>query len=351
MPKQYAGLSEVFMKLRRALAAAAATAAIAPIALLSAPAAFADGEAPDAPAAVSDETPASTPAETPASTPATPSSPETTPSTPETPSTPASTPATNDTAPSGKPSDSTSPSPSASATPSDEPTDPTGICEVDNEDYQSKLSVSLSGLPGKIAAGSGWHGFTLNVKNPTKTDLDEAIFYAGVGPNDENAENAYKASQVRLQAKVDGTWVDIDDGDGYSFGFLDLSGIKAGKSVNYQLRLNVKAGAPIGEGLTIGGGFYNDDELDCLSDTSASYIIQIVKPGTDTDGTKPQEGGKVPMPSEKPNDDNTQEVTGSLAETGSSSMVPTIGLIGGVAVVAGAGAVFTVRRRKAGATA
>jgi LPXTG-motif cell wall-anchored protein len=32
-------------------------------------------------------------------------------------------------------------------------------------------------------------------------------------------------------------------------------------------------------------------------------------------------------------------------------MVPTIGLIGGVAVVAGAGAVFAVRRRKAGATA
>ncbi|WP_406104598.1 LPXTG cell wall anchor domain-containing protein [Streptomyces sp. NBC_01003] len=335
------------MKLRRALAAAAATAAIAPIALLSAPAAFAD-ETPDT-TTVTTETP-STPAETPPSTPATPSSPETTPSTPESPSTPASTPATTPVStPSGTPSDSTSPSPSA--TPTEEPTLPTGICEEDNEGYQSKLSVSFSGLPGKIAAGSGWHGFTLNVKNPTKSDLDEAIFYAGVGPNDENAENAYKASQVRLQAKVDGSWVDIDDGDGYSFGFLDLSGIKAGKSVNYQLRLNVKAGAPIGEGLTIGGGFYNDDELDCLSDTSASYIIQIVKPGTDTDGTKPQEGGKVPMPTEKPNDNNTQEVTGSLAETGSSSMVPTIGLIGGIAVVAGAGAVFTVRRRKAGATA
>ncbi|MFH8731771.1 MULTISPECIES: LAETG motif-containing sortase-dependent surface protein [unclassified Streptomyces] len=335
------------MKLRRALAAAAATAAIAPIALLSAPAAFAD-ETPDT-TTVTTETP-STPAETPPSTPATPSSPETTPSTPESPSTPASTPATTPAStPSGTPSDSTSPSPSA--TPSDEPTDPTGICEEDNEGYQSKLSVSISGLPGKIAAGSGWHGFTLNVKNPTKTDLDQAIFYAGVGPNDENAENPYKASEVRLQAKVDGTWVDIDDGDGYSFGFLDLSGIKAGKSVNYQLRLNVKAGAPIGEGLTIGGGFYNDDELNCEGEASASYLIQIVKPGTDTDGTKPQEGGKVPMPTEKPNDNNTQEVTGSLAETGSSSMVPTIGLIGGVAVVAGAGAVFTVRRRKAGATA
>ncbi|WP_329571123.1 LAETG motif-containing sortase-dependent surface protein [Streptomyces sp. NBC_01361] len=343
------------MKLRRALAAAAATAAIAPIALLSAPAAFADGESPAAPAAVSDET--SSPAATDTTSPA----PETTTPSETASTTPAegtsTTPAAGDTTPAAgesqgvKPTGSTTPSPSASETPSDEPTDPTGICEVDNEGYESKLSVSISGLPGKIAAGSGWHGFTLNVKNPTKTDLDQAIFYAGVGPNDENAENPYKASQVRLQAKVDGTWVDIDDGDGYSFGFLDLSGIKAGKSLNYQLRLNVKAGAPIGEGLTIGGGFYNDDELNCEGEASASYIIQIVKPGTPTDGTKPQEGGKVPMPTEKPNDNNTQEVTGSLAETGSSSMVPTIGLIGGVAVVAGAGAVFAVRRRKAGATA
>ncbi|WP_405478973.1 LAETG motif-containing sortase-dependent surface protein [Streptomyces sp. NBC_00009] len=342
------------MKLRRALAAAAATAAIAPIALLSAPVAFADGESPAAPAAVSDETSSPAPETT---TPA----PETTTPSETASTTPAegtsTTPAAGDTTPAAgesqgvKPTGSTTPSPSASETPSDDPSEPTGICEEDNKDYESKLAVSLNGLPGKIAAGSGWHNFTLNVKNPTKSDLDEAIFYAGVGPNDENAENAFRTSQVHLQAKVDGTWVDIDDGEGHSFGFLDLSGIKAGHSTNYQLRLNVKASAPIGSGLTIGGGFYNDDELDCISDSAASYVIEIVKPGTPTDGTKPQEGGKVPMPSEKPNDNNTQEVTGSLAETGSSSMVPTIGLIGGVAVVAGAGAVFAVRRRKAGAAA
>ncbi|MEI5102115.1 LAETG motif-containing sortase-dependent surface protein [Streptomyces sp. PmtG] len=37
--------------------------------------------------------------------------------------------------------------------------------------------------------------------------------------------------------------------------------------------------------------------------------------------------------------------TGSLAETGSSSALPAIGLVGGAAVVVGAGAVFVVRRR------
>lgn len=45
------------------------------------------------------------------------------------------------------------------------------------------------------------------------------------------------------------------------------------------------------------------------------------------------------------------DVSGSLAETGSSSALPMIGLVGGVAVVAGAGAVFVVRRRKTGADA
>ncbi|MFC7513108.1 LAETG motif-containing sortase-dependent surface protein [Streptomyces thermocarboxydus] len=41
------------------------------------------------------------------------------------------------------------------------------------------------------------------------------------------------------------------------------------------------------------------------------------------------------------------KVTGSLAETGSNSALPVIGLVGGAAVVAGAGALFVVRRRKA----
>ncbi|MFF2507911.1 LAETG motif-containing sortase-dependent surface protein [Streptomyces sp. NPDC058067] len=344
------------MKLRRALAAAAATAAIAPLALLSAPAAFADDSAPVAPAAASD-----TPSSSPAADPASPSTEAPAPSE-STSSTPAETAGTTPPADSGNaplapeasatvtPNGSTTPTPSASATPIDDPSEPTGICEEDNKDYKSKLAVSLSGLPGKIAAGSGWHNFTLNVKNPSKTDLTDVLFYAGVGPNDENAENPFKASQVRLQGKVDGTWVDIED-SGYSLGYLDLAGIKGGQTINYQLRLNVTSSAPVGSGLTIGGGSYVDDEFDCVGDSLASYVIQIVKPGTPTDGTKPQEGGKVPMPTEKPNHHNTQEVTGRLAETGSSSMVPTIGLVGGVAVVAGAGAVFAVRRRKAGATA
>ncbi|MEU6216854.1 LPXTG cell wall anchor domain-containing protein [Streptomyces sp. NPDC047022] len=211
--------------------------------------------------------------------------------------------------------------------------------------------MKLTGLPGKVAVGSGWHPFTLEVANPTKTDLKDVIFYAGVGPADEHAENPFKSSEVQLQAKVGGTWVDIKDEDGYSLNYLDLSDIDGGKTVDYQLRLNVKSSAPVGSALTIGGGIYFDEEANCVAAGQAGYVIQIVKPGTDTDGTKPQEGGQVPVPTTKPSKTNTQEVTGSLASTGSSSALPTIALVGGVAVVAGGGVVFAMRRRKAGSPA
>ncbi len=68
------------------------------------------------------------------------------------------------------------------------------------------------------------------------------------------------------------------------------------------------------------------------------------KPTGDKPTGKPQsdmkpQGGSEQLP-----------VTGSLAHTGSSSALPAIGLIGGAAVVAGAGAMFVVRRRKGAGT-
>ncbi|MER6976642.1 LAETG motif-containing sortase-dependent surface protein [Streptomyces carpinensis] len=338
------------MKLRRAMATAAATAVIAPLALLSAPAAFAE-ESPSTPSnlSASESSPESAPSTSePESTPST-SEPESTPSTSESESAP-STSEPEVTPSSSAPSSDSTPTatpPSESAEPTDEPSTPSGVCEEDNAGYKSKLDAQLNGLPGKIAVGSGWHPFTLSVKNPTQSSVKDVVFYAGVGPSDPNAPYAFKTSQVQLQVKYDGVWVDVTDDEGHSVGYLDLADIAGGKTVTYQLRVNVKANAPIGEGLTIGGGLYFDEEENCLSADEAHYIIQIVKAGTDTGGTKPQEGGKVPVPTEKPNQNNTQHATGSLAETGSSSMVPTIGLVGGVAVVVGAGALFAVRRRKA----
>lgn len=322
------------MKLRRAMALAAATAAIAPLALLSAPAAFAE-ETPSPTATVSET----------ASEPASATPTETTPAPSETPSASAtevaptsSATATATTTTSATPAPSTT-SPEPSDTPEPEP----------SECQDSKVDVSISGLPGKIAAGSGWHKFSLNVLNNSKSTLNELGFFAGAS-SDKEGDDLFQSKKVQLQAYNEDTkaWEDVDS-EGYAVGYVGYTDeLKPDYEVDIPLRINVKSSAPVGAGFSLGASIYGDTDGQCTGFGEVAYKFQIVSSGTDTDGTKPQEGGKVPV-SDKPADKgNTPEVNGSLAETGSSSALPMIALAGGIAVVAGAGAVFVVRRRKSG---
>ncbi|MGW1494218.1 LPXTG cell wall anchor domain-containing protein [Streptomyces sp. NPDC002402] len=319
------------------MAVAAATAVIAPAAFLSAPAAFAT-ETPVATESPSAEAPSSSPSETASASPSetvssTPSATATTPAADQS-STPPATPST--------PATSSAATPSATASePGDDEEDP-DVCKT------SDLELSIKGLPGKIAAGSGWHKFTLNVYNSSKTIIKEIDYVAGAS-SDEYGENLFKTKKVELQSldPVTNTWETLDE-NGHAVGYVASSNeLKPGYEVNLPLRLNVKASAPAGVGFTLGGGLYIGDK-DCLGFNDVAYKFQIVKAGTDTDGTKPQEGGKAPVPSEKPSNNTAGNVTGNLAETGSSSMLPTVGIAGGIAVVAGAGVVFAMKRRRSG---
>ncbi|MEU1847984.1 LAETG motif-containing sortase-dependent surface protein [Streptomyces sp. NPDC019990] len=331
------------MKLRRAMAAAAATAVIAPMALLAAPAAYASDETSPAPStSVSESATETTP---PPST----SAPETTP--PPSTSAPETTPPPSTSAPETTPPPSTSaspssPAPSASEPEASKPPKPTpSACE------NSKVDVSINGLPGKISAGSGWHKFSLNVLNDSDSTLNDLHFYAGASA-DKYGQQMFASKKVQLQAwdPQDKTWVDLDAG-GYAVGYVGTTDeLEPDYQVVIPLRLNVKKSAPVGAGFSLGATIYGDGDAECTGYGEISYKFQIVSAGTDTDGTRPQEGGKAPVTDQKPSSD-TPEVTGSLAETGSSSALPVIGLVGGAAVVAGAGAIFVVRRRKAGAEA
>ncbi|MGX4690320.1 LPXTG cell wall anchor domain-containing protein [Streptomyces sp. JNUCC 63] len=356
------------MKLRRAMAAAAATAVIAPLALLSAPAAFASedpsqsssltteesspGETPSSPG--NDE---STPEETPSSPSDDESTPEETPSSPgddestpeETPSSPGDDESTPEETPSSPGDDESTPEEPAPSTSAPEETDSPepepSFCE------DTKVDVSIKGLPGKIAAGSGWHKFTLNVANNSGSTLNDLDYFAGASP-DKNGEDMFKTRQVHLQAwnPVNKVWEDLDSG-GYAVGYVGYTDeLKPDYEVDIPLRINVKANAPVGAGFSLGATIYGDGDGECVGVGSVSYKFQIVSSGTDTGGTKPQEGGKAPITDTKPAG-STPKVEGSLAETGSSSALPMIGLIGGAAVVAGAGSIVLVRRRKAGAVA
>ncbi|MET9902458.1 LAETG motif-containing sortase-dependent surface protein [Streptomyces sp. NPDC006446] len=327
------------MKLRRAMATAAATAVIAPLALLSvAPAAFAE-ESPTPSASVSESTSES----------ASPSSSEAAPEPSDSASASASaSSSTSESAPA--PSDSASasaPAPSSSEPEESESPDP-----EPSECEDSKVQVSINGLPGKIAAGSGWHKFSLDVLNNSDSTLTDLGTFAAAA-SDKDGEDLFRSKKVQLQAynPVDRVWKNLDE-EGYALGFVAYTPkLKPGYEVDVPMRINVKSSAPVGAGFSLGASIYGDADAECTGFGEVAYKFQIVAAGTDTDGTKPQEGGKVPV-SDKPADkSNTPAVDGSLAETGSSSALPMIGLASGIAVVAGAGALVVVRRRKSGATA
>ncbi|MEU6529251.1 LPXTG cell wall anchor domain-containing protein [Streptomyces sp. NPDC046928] len=337
------------MKLRRALAAAATTAVIAPIALLSAPAAFATDETTTP--ATSETTPAAGDTTPPADTETTtPADDETTAPAPTDEETDETSPDPDDStsapAPSTSATDSASPSPSTSTPEETEEPDPEeSVCE------DTKVDVSISGLPGKISAGSGWHKFSLSVLNTSDSTLEDLDFFAGAS-SDADGMDLFKSKQVEIQAwdPEDEVWVTLDE-DGYAVGYVGYTDVlEPDYVVDIPMRVNVKSSAPAGAGFTLGATIYGDADGDCVGFGDVAYKYQIVAAGTDTDGTEPQEGGKAPVTDEKPGSD-TPQVTGSLAETGSSSQLPVIGTVGGVAILAGAGVMFAMKRRRSGAEA
>jgi LPXTG-motif cell wall-anchored protein len=331
------------MKLRRALATVATTAAIAPAALLSAPNAFA----------------AATPAPLPSAATGTP-----------TPTTAAPAPATPSAAAPASSAPLTPTGTTQSATPTTAPTEP-GVCVVQNPKYKAAIRTAISGLPGKIARGSGWHAFTLTVDNPTSASVTHINLFAGVGPA-AKATQAFTTGQVELQAYHPKTkqWADVTDGSGHSVGYFGWGTLPAHTHFNVPMRLEVKKGAPLGKGLTLGAGFYLDRQYNCVATSAAAYRIQIVAPGTATTGSvpQPQSGGQAPVPAPKAAPGSAQKSSanevvpastasnvtasgGQLAHTGASSALPAIAGAGAAAVVLGGGAVFFVRRRKGGSAA
>ncbi|MET9774130.1 LAETG motif-containing sortase-dependent surface protein [Streptomyces sp. NPDC006367] len=345
------------------MAAAAATAVIAPLALLAAPAAYAETQSPSA--STSTSTDGKTPEETQSGTPAaSPSASET--------STPAASPSATDTETaepdasqsSTATSTPTSPAPSTSAPEEEEPEEPeVPLCEEIDENYDdAKVSATVKGLPGKIVAGDGYHPFELVVTNESKTEVKEIAFYAEV-ENYEIEETKFLSPHVDLEFKnpESGKWERIGNDEWAGDYFYFLEKLKAEASDSIDLRVSIDAKAPAGDAYSFAAGAYLDnvDGQECIATGWGQYDFQVLKPGsgnpapgTATPSDKNGTDGKGGKPSVKRPQGNVSELpTGSLAETGSSSALPMIGLAGGLAVVVGGGAVFVVRRRKAGAEA
>ncbi|MEV4878910.1 LPXTG cell wall anchor domain-containing protein [Streptomyces cyaneofuscatus] len=355
------------MKIRRALAVAAATAVLAPVTLLSSPAAFAT------PSPTPEATESATASEEPGTPPADEET-DTVPA-PEGENPPAEEgqekppaedekekeeekPAGEEEKPAEKPADKPA-SPSATPpSPAPSVTSPSDICQ-DTEDQQTdeNLRTSLSGLPSEVVAGSGFHGFKLNVEN--KGDkaykrVDLGLIAAQVDddswlPNTDHLTLQFKNPET-------GAWTDISlDQDDEVIGYIGYTDIRAKESFSIDLRLSVDKKAPEGFGFAIIVGLYADEEGNCVyPEGEQFYEFDVLAAGTDADEpneAEPQTGGKKPVPV-KPVGNTEIKPEGTLAQTGSDSNLPVIATIGGVAILAGAGVVFALgRRRKDGVTA
>ncbi|MCQ6556375.1 hypothetical protein NPS70_24795 [Streptomyces sp. C10-9-1] len=357
------------MKIRRSLALAAATAAIAPAVLLAAPAAYATDNGPSSSGSQTAPAPAES---TSAADDTTPAADEAKPAEEKTSADEEKEPAAEEEAPADEekepaaeektsadeeeekePADDSAPESGSTTSPSPSPsaTSPAGPAECSDEDmrFDGDLRTSLSGLPSTIVAGSGFHGFTLNVDNKADHGYERIDFGVFAALTDEN-DFFVDTGNLTLQYKdpATGTWtgISLDEEDEHA-GYLGYTDIKAHESFSVDLRLSVDKKAPAGLGFAISIGMYADDEGNCVyADDESYYEFDILAAGstpTDTGDAKPQ-GGSKPLP-QKPTGNTPIAPEGRLAETGSSSALPAIALAGGAAVAVGVGATFLVRRR------
>ncbi|MEB8343597.1 LPXTG cell wall anchor domain-containing protein [Streptomyces endophyticus] len=221
-----------------------------------------------------------------------------------------------------------------------EPTDPD--CAPD-----SSLKVALSGLPSKVAAGSSVD-FKLSVTNTSERTLDEVLPYAEVAAF-AKANGKDITDKLHLKAKQGGAWKTLGTGDIAG----EFTNVKSGAGVEVPLRLTIDRSTPAGEGVSVAAGIHFNRDESCGYTEPAEYYFTINPVGAGNSNTPADKGNKPkPQGSASPvanSGNGSADTDGSLAHTGSSSALPTLGLAGGAAVVLGAGAVYVVRRRKADA--
>ncbi|GAA2949467.1 LAETG motif-containing sortase-dependent surface protein [Streptomyces enissocaesilis] len=224
------------------------------------------------------------------------------------------------------------------------------------------LTTVVTGLPSKVVAGD-WVDFRLRLTNGTEKTMDEVYPYADVHATDKSGlEDIGDLLKLQWSSASSTTWKPVDDTS-----YIDpISPLEAGAHSDIKLRLKIDAKAPAGQGMAFASGDYSNDDESCGGTPDpATYEFEIAAgtPGKTPDATPAPSATPAPATTATPSATpaaviptpqggvSHQPVSGSLANTGSSSAVPQIALVGGAAVLAGAGAMFVVRRRKAGSAA
>ncbi|WP_141310872.1 peptidase [Streptomyces spinoverrucosus] len=221
---------------------------------------------------------------------------------------------------------------------------------------EPKLTAVVTGLPDKVVGGTT-ENFTLRLTNGTDKTMDEVYPYAAVHAfDDKGLKELDSYLDLEWSTAASPNWRDVDLLDEWSVGSL-----KPKSSVDVKLRLKIDADIPAGQGAAYVSADYANEDESCggypgLDDSK----FQILAKGSDSDPGKAEgaegktdntteQGGVSTTPVNGSGGNSTGN--GSLAETGSSDVLPKAALASGAALVLGAGAVVIARRRKAGTNA
>ncbi|MEV6394672.1 LPXTG cell wall anchor domain-containing protein [Streptomyces sp. NPDC051907] len=229
----------------------------------------------------------------------------------------------------------------------------------------SGLTVLANGLPSKVVAGTTVD-FSFTVANGTDRTLkvDPLAFVV--------LEERKFWNLIEVQYSNGLGWKNLDVENDVHVASIDA--MKPGDRKDVKMRLTIDAAAAAGKGFAAFAGDASDQYNRCVLGPMKRYDFAVLaadsKPGEVADA-KPGTVDDKDRPTPKPNPSaqggtsaapagasagqgaasatpKTATANGGLAETGSSSVLPKLALAGGAALALGAGAVFVVRRRKAG---
>ncbi|MQS08461.1 hypothetical protein [Streptomyces alkaliphilus] len=234
------------------------------------------------------------------------------------------------------------------------PEDEFAFCTDLDADYEDGLLTEVVGLPETIVAGSGWHEFSMHATNVSDVDLRDVILWAEVenlklyedlekGELDfDNLDKyAWLSEYVNLEFRNGGGWKALDD-DGFAAGiYAELDTLPAGSdTVVTDFRISIDKDAPTVEGAAVSGGAYIGEVngQECGWEGGWYYAFSITAPG----GAGSDKEAEPAGPAKRSPDLQ-------LAQTGAGSGLAVYALTGAAAVAMGAAAVYMVRRRGAGA--
>ncbi|MER5275280.1 LPXTG cell wall anchor domain-containing protein [Streptomyces sp. NPDC002809] len=218
---------------------------------------------------------------------------------------------------------------------------------------ETELTAVITGVPSTVVAGKRVD-FTFRVTNGTGKAMDRLFPSVYIRATSRSGHKPLD-HLVHLQrwSAATSTWKNVD----VEHYMEKISPLKAGAHADVRMRFTIDASAPAGNGATLVSGSYWNADGTCGTTANTrgpDFVIAPAgsKPGKGDDAepghaepgtTGPDTSGLTPQ-----SGTSAGPVDGSLAATGSSSATSQFALAGGAAVAVGAGAMFAVRRRRAG---